>query len=911
MSAAGGSSGDTVTITATKGASTVTCTYVVPAASCDLGTLSDGTWNVSATLTDPAGNTSTASSPLSITVDTTAPSAPTAVDLAAASDTGSSPTDNNTNDNTPTVSASGGTSGDTMTLTATKAGSANVSCSYVLPAASCDLGTLADGTWSITATLTDPAGNTSTASSPLSITVNTSVPTAPTGVDLAASSDTGRSSTDNVTTDTTPTLSAAGGATGETITLTATNGANTVTCFYILPAANCTMAAMADGTWSVTATITNIYGTVSAPSTPLSITIDTSAPSAPTVDLAASSDNGSSSTDNLTNDNTPTVSASGGTSGDTITVSATPAGGGSAVTCTYIVGQQAGCDLPTLADGTWNVTMTATDPAGNTSTVSAPLAITIDTVAPTPPSAPTLDPASDTGTPGDGLTSDTTPTLSVTGGTNGDTVTITAVPSNGGTPISCTFVIGQASSCTLPTLPDGAYTVTVSATATDPAGNTSTSSSTLSITVDTMPPTGPGTPVLPASSDTGASSTDGITSVTTPQIVVPGATPGDTITVYATPTGGGTPVSCTFVASATVNSCTLPSLPNGNYSVTAGSNAVDAAGNAAPLSPALPLTINATTPAAPAPALAGGGVSTLDTSPKITVAGPANGSTVVVTATGPNGQTVTCTYVASATTSGCALPTMANGTWTVTATETTVAGITSPIGGPFSMRVGPLPSALPPDPALVVVDNANATAYFSQAVNPRIVEAVVFVVRDANGNVIQTITKRVVGNTTKVGIRVANLPKGAKVSAYTINRHGVSAHAPSGANVVHGDTRASRRPLPNGSYALRGTGLGSDIIFEAASAEITKAGRHELDRVVALASKKGGLLYVTGFARRNGVDSDVWLKRLSERRALAVARYLDAHGVTGWIHWIGLGAVTPYIGTPENRNVVIRWAPVR
>ena len=78
-----------------------------------------------------------------------------------------------------------------------------------------------------------------------------------------------------------------------------------------------------------------------------------------------------------------------------------------------------------------------------------------------------------------------------------------------------------------------------------------------------------------------------------------------------------------------------------------------------------------------------------------------------------------------------------------------------------------------------------------------------------------------------------------------------------------------------------------------------------------LASKKGGLLYVTGFARRNGVDSDVWLKRLSERRALAVARYLDAHGVTGWIHWIGLGAVTPYIGTPENRNVVIRWAPVR
>ena len=926
VSASGGTSGDTMTLTATKsGSANVTCTYVLPLTSCDLGTLADGTWNVSATLTDPAGNTSTASSPLSITVDTTAPSAPTAVDLAAASDTGSSPTDNNTNDNTPTVSASGGTSGDTMTLTATKAGSANVSCSYVLPAASCDLGTLTDGTWSITATLTDPAGNTSTASSPLSITVNTSVPTAPTGVDLAASSDTGRSSTDNVTTDTTPTLSAAGGATGETITLTATNGANTVTCFYILPAANCTMAAMADGTWSVTATITNIYGTVSAPSTPLSITIDTSAPSAPTVDLAASSDNGSSSTDNLTNDNTPQMAALNANAGDTITVSATPAGGGSAVTCTYIVGQQAGCDLPTLADGTWNVTMTATDPAGNTSTVSAPLAITIDTVAPTPPSAPTLDPASDTGTPGDGLTSDTTPTLSVTGGTNGDTVTITAVPSNGGTPISCTFVIGQASSCTLPTLPDGAYTVTVSATATDPAGNTSTSSSTLSITVDTMPPTGPATPTLDPTSDTGTSSTDRVTADSTPTMHVPGVPAGETITLNATGPNGQT-ASCTFVASATVDSCDLGPLTDGSWSISASSNAVDSAGNQA--APSAPVTIDiaATAPTAPArPKPVGdtttdssGTAQTMDTTPRFTVPGAAAPNTITLNAVGPGGLTATCSYTPSATVTGCTLGPLADGLWTITPTQTNPAGVVSPAGAPYTIRIGPEPKPnLPPDPYKTDVTRQadgsgyDATAWFAVPVDPSKVDAVIFVITDRNGNVIGRIRKPVTDSMTKATMRIDKLPKGAKVSAYTVNRHGVSPRAPRYANVRHVDTRRNRTALPNGSYRLLGSPLGEDVIFEGASHVLTADAKTELDRLASIAKRKGGQLYITGFARRNGINSDGWLLRLSKRRAEAVATYLADRGVTGWITWNGVGPATQTIGTPENRNVAIRWAPVR
>jgi hypothetical protein len=51
---------------------------------------------------DAAGNASIASGGLAVTIDTVAPTAPAAPDLQASSDSGSSSTDNYTNDDTPT-----------------------------------------------------------------------------------------------------------------------------------------------------------------------------------------------------------------------------------------------------------------------------------------------------------------------------------------------------------------------------------------------------------------------------------------------------------------------------------------------------------------------------------------------------------------------------------------------------------------------------------------------------------------------------------------------------------------------------------------------------------------------------------------------------------------------------------------
>jgi hypothetical protein len=112
-----------------------------------------------------------------LTADSTAPSAPNTPDLTT--DTGSSSTDDLTNNNTPTISVTAAEAGGTVTVTAAKSGSSDVTCTLTGSTSgnSCALGMLADGTWTITARHADAAGNTSSTSTALSITIDTTAPT--------------------------------------------------------------------------------------------------------------------------------------------------------------------------------------------------------------------------------------------------------------------------------------------------------------------------------------------------------------------------------------------------------------------------------------------------------------------------------------------------------------------------------------------------------------------------------------------------------------------------------------------------------------------------------------------------------------------------------------------------------------
>ena len=144
-------------------------------------------------------------------------------------------------------------------------------------------------------------------------------------------------------------------------------------------------------------------------------------------------------------------------------------------------------------------------------------------------------------------------------GASGDTITLFD-----GSTIVGTGMVGAGGNWSIATsaLADGPHTLT--ATATDLAGNTSGASAALPVTIDTVAPPVPGSLALAPASDSGVAG-DGITNINTPVITGTGIA-GDTITLLDSPLDGSTPV--TTVGTATVGadgtwSITTSALANG------------------------------------------------------------------------------------------------------------------------------------------------------------------------------------------------------------------------------------------------------------------------------------------------------------------------------------------------------------
>lgn len=138
-----------------------------------VSSLADGMRTITATATDSSGNESATSAALAVTIDTQAPAAPSVPDLAPASDSGMSSTDNITNDTSPTFSGSA-EAGATVGLLAggNQAGSGTATGGSF----SVTTGTVGEGAHTITATATDGAGNTSSPSAALVVTIDTTAP---------------------------------------------------------------------------------------------------------------------------------------------------------------------------------------------------------------------------------------------------------------------------------------------------------------------------------------------------------------------------------------------------------------------------------------------------------------------------------------------------------------------------------------------------------------------------------------------------------------------------------------------------------------------------------------------------------------------------------------------------------------
>ena len=138
--------------------------------------LAEGIHSITAKQTDVAGNISPASGALSVTVDKSAPGAPsTAPDLDSASDTGSSSADDITDDTTPTFNGTGVEANATITIyigeSSVGSGLADGSGNWSVTTAA-----LAYMVHNISAKATDVAGSISSASPELSVTITSTPP---------------------------------------------------------------------------------------------------------------------------------------------------------------------------------------------------------------------------------------------------------------------------------------------------------------------------------------------------------------------------------------------------------------------------------------------------------------------------------------------------------------------------------------------------------------------------------------------------------------------------------------------------------------------------------------------------------------------------------------------------------------
>ncbi|WP_177222696.1 Ig-like domain-containing protein [Chitinophaga sp. YR627] len=568
----------------------------------------DGTYAVTATSTDAAGNTSIPSATLNLKIDTQAPSVPTITTAK-----------NPTNDNTPDVS---GTAEANSTVTIYIGGSsvgtttADASGNYTFT-----LPIQVDGTYAVTATSSDLAGNTSVPSATLNLKIDTQAPSVPT-----------ITTAKNPTNDNTPDVSGTAEANstvtiivdGSSVGTTTADGSGNYT--FTLPV-------QVDGTHAVTATSTDLAGNTSVPSATLSLKIDTQAPVVPTITTAK----------NPTNDNTPDVSGTA-EANSTVTIYI---GGSSVGTTTADASGNYTFTLPIQVDGTYAVTATSSDLAGNTSVPSATLNLKIDTQV---PSVPTITTAKNP-------TNDNTPDVTGTAEAN-STVTIIV----DGASVGTTTADGSGNyTFTLPAQVNGIYAVT--ATSTDAAGNTSVPSATLNLKIDTQAPSVP--TITTAKNPTNDNTPD----------VTGTAEANSTVTIIV----DGSSVGTTTADASGNYTFTLPVQVDGTYAVTATST--DAAGNTSAPSATLNLKIDTQSPAVPTITTAKN--PTNDNTPDVTGTAEAN-STVTIIVDGTSVGTTTADASGNYTFT---LPVQVDGTHAVTATSTDAAGNNSAPSATLNLKI--------------------------------------------------------------------------------------------------------------------------------------------------------------------------------------------------------------------------------
>ena len=431
-------------------------------------------------------------------------------------DSGYSASDFITNDGTLTINgttnmvATGGAAGDKVRVQIVNSTGAVVAEKYTDPASgnwSFDnqANTLVDGTYTLKAAIVDAAGNVVKAAADQPLVINSgNTPTNATLAISAISDDTGVSTSDFVTSDNTLTITGTtngyNAASGDKVLVQILSGSTVVSSGFVTPSNNSwsfnhtstgtggvNAATLADGTYTIRAVYTTAAGVPNSQPVSHSLVIDTNGGNNPdnnpvvdpnttaTVSIAGiSDDTGSNTTDFATADqtllirgNTAGFNTAAGGAGDRVHVTLVGTGANAGVSIDQYLDVDGNGNWSldntanTLADGTYNVTATLVDRAGNrlNSAAGGQATQTITVAHSANPNDPNANTAKvsidvisdDTGTSvNDFITQDHTLTYSgsVTGFTaNGAAIKLVLV-NNTGTEIASTFVTPTVTSGT-------------------------------------------------------------------------------------------------------------------------------------------------------------------------------------------------------------------------------------------------------------------------------------------------------------------------------------------------------------------------------------------------------------------------------------------------------------------------------
>nr|WP_315248999.1 Ig-like domain-containing protein [uncultured Duganella sp.] len=518
-----------------------------------------------------------------------------------------------------------------------------------------------------------------------------SPPAAPSLPVLRSLDDSGASPSDNITSVTTPVFSGTAES-GSTVTLY--NGSTVLgTAVATGGVWSITSAALPSGTHSLTVKATDTAGNVSAASPALSVTVDTSAPTG----LALSSNTAAP------------ASAAAGVSLATLTALdstavtyalASGSNGNDAHNASFtIVGNSLTVGATALTVGTYQIYLSATDAAGNVSYQAQTITVQ------NPPSVVSIvragDAGADVAASAGAVSYTVTFSESVSGVDAGDFVLSTTGSAGG----SIASVSGSGASYTVTVnnlSGDGTLRLDLSGSGTGIQNGGSIAinggyTGGASFTLDRVAPATPSAPVMRSADDSGLSSSDNITSVTTP-VFTGTAENGTRVTLYS-----GATVLGSATASGGVWSIASTALSAGTHSLAV--RATDAAGNVSPASAPLTVVIDTSAAAPAAPALAAGsdsgivgdGITTINT-PTITGSAEANAR---VTLYDSDGVTVLGTATANA--SGAwsiQSSVLAIGVHTLTVKQIDPAGNLSPVSAALALTIAPVP---------VVVDGVPVT----------------------------------------------------------------------------------------------------------------------------------------------------------------------------------------------------------